>query len=302
MSKGFNSVGIKRLKLTVACSGELGFFSLKAICHTSSVVAVMTDRKSQLVIDECNKAGIQCFIGNPRKNSKALGFISSLSDTVLLSVNYLFLFDKDTLGAFRAGFNIHGSLLPKYRGRTPHVWAIINNEKQCGITIHELTENCDAGDVYLQKVIDIEEDDTGADILEKYKKLYPSFLKEFLYSYSEGTLVPQKQDNKKATFFGKRTPEDGLIDWGWQRERIRNWVRAQAFPYPGAFTRLHGAKIIINKVVFTDDGYSYDNPNGLVLWVKERAFGVKTPNGVVCVLDYIIEGVNRNVFPGEVLS
>jgi methionyl-tRNA formyltransferase len=82
--------------------------------------------------------------------------------------------------------------------------------------------------------------------------------------------------------FGKRTPEDGLIDWNWQKERIRNWVRAQAYPYPGAFTYYDKQKVIIDEVAYTNSGFNSNMKNGLILAVKPK-LEVKTPNGALVI-------------------
>jgi methionyl-tRNA formyltransferase len=93
-----------------------------------------------------------------------------------------------------------------------------------------------------------------------------------------------KQDHEKATFFGKRTPEDGRIDWNWQKERIYNWVRAQAYPYPGAFSYINNQKITIDKIQYSDLGFNNEMPNGLILQTKPNIL-VKTPNGVIKLLN-----------------
>ena len=88
----------------------------------------------------------------------------------------------------------------------------------------------------------------------------------------------KKQNEKFATYFGKRTPSDGKIEWDWQKERIRNWVRAQSTPYPGAFAFFENNKIIIDEVKFSEIGYNDEIDNGIVL-ANEPNIIVKTPNG-----------------------
>jgi methionyl-tRNA formyltransferase len=187
-------------------------------------------------------------------------------------------------------------LLPKYRGRTPHVWAIINNEKKTGITIHDITLECDAGDIFLQKEIPVKHSDTGASILRRYSFHYPRIIRSFLQSLKEGKITAIKQDENLMTYFGKRTPEDGRINWNWQRERIYNWVRALAHPYPGAFCFLRDVRIIINRIVFSDLGFFSDTGNGTVVSVAEDSFIVKTQNGCIEVVDYNIE---NNIMPSK---
>jgi methionyl-tRNA formyltransferase len=179
-------------------------------------------------------------------------------------------------------FNIHGSLLPKYRGRTPHVWSIINNEKLTGITAHLIDVGCDTGDIIEQCQIKIKSNDTGASILKKFENKYYDLVESVLSKIITNQLVTVPQDNSKATYFGKRTPVDGLIDWAWHRERIYNWVRAQAFPYPGAFTYYLSNKVIIDWIELDDYGFDSTIPNGTI--VSKDPIRVKTPNGLVKII------------------
>ena len=198
----------------------------------------------------------------------------------MISINYIFLIEQNLIQIPKIlAFNIHGSLLPKFRGRTPHVWSIINNEKLTGITAHLIDVGCDTGDIIEQVQIIIEDDDTGASLLKKYESKYYSLVVSVLNKISNNKLITFSQDNSKATYFGKRTPEDGLIDWSWHRERIYNWIRAQSFPYPGAFTYYLNNKIVIDWLEFDDNGFDYNIPNGTIVSIDP--IRVKTPNGLV---------------------
>src|SRR5690606_28047412 len=218
------------MKLGVLCSGHLGFETLRHLVSHYVVDFVFTDKQSLSIIHFCKKKKISIFIGNPRKGN-TFTFIKNRKIEVLISVNYLFLIEKKLISLpTRLAFNVHGSLLPKYRGRTPHVWSIINGEKETGITAHVIDEGCDTGGIIEQIVVPIGPSDTGAALLQKYNKLYVPLIENVLEQVISNKLVIREQDHSKATYFGKRTPADGLIDWSWHKERIINWVRAQAFP------------------------------------------------------------------------
>ncbi|MFV0329874.1 MAG: methionyl-tRNA formyltransferase, partial [Dysgonomonas sp.] len=222
--------------LCILCSGGLGFNILENLIPSFNIEMVFTDSRSTSIITLCNKNKIDVFVGNPRNNA-ASNFINNRKVDILISINYLFIIESDVISIAKdIAFNIHGSLLPKYRGRTPHVWSIINNEKETGITAHLIDEGCDTGDVIQQIKIPILHTDTGNDILLKYNKEYLPIINQVLNNLIRGKVKTIKQDHSQATYFGKRTPDDGLINWDWQKERIYNWVRAQSFPYPGAFT------------------------------------------------------------------
>ena len=269
------------MNLALFVSGALGFKVLDHLKESKhSIRCVFTDSNSERIVEKANENHLPIFIGNPR-NDRALRFIDAYETDIILSVNYLFLIERLLFSKAKLAVNIHGSLLPKYRGRTPHVWAIINNETKTGVTAHLIDDGCDTGDIVKQKEVIIDNSDTGADILEKFNKLYVPLVDEILSDFERGRIKPLPQNNENATYFGKRTPHDGRINWGWQKERIRNWVRAQAYPYPGAFTFYEGLdeKVIIDEVVFTDRGFNEADRNGLI--VSLNPICVKTPNGVL---------------------
>ncbi len=267
------------MKLGILVSGNLGYIVLKYLYKNFIIEYVLTDSKSDTIINFCNLNKIDVFINNPREG-KAYNFCNKKKVDILVSANYKYIIEKDLIQLpKKLAFNIHGSLLPKYRGRTPHVWAIINNEFETGITAHLIDEGCDSGDIIEQIKIEIGNEDTGADILNKFNDNYIKILNIVLNKARLGKLTFIKQQNNIATFFGKRNPDDGKIDWNWQKERIYNWIRAQANPYPGAFTYHNGNKIIIDKIKYNENGFTNDMENGLV--ISTSPFLVKTPNGVV---------------------
>jgi methionyl-tRNA formyltransferase len=269
------------MNLALFVSGGLG---LKVLDHLKEskhcIKCVYTDSNSRRIVETAEDNSLPVFMGNPR-NEHALSFIDSYEIDIILSVNYLFLIERSLFSRAKLAVNIHGSLLPKYRGRTPHVWAIINNESKTGVTAHLIDDGCDTGDIVKQKEVVININDRGADILEKFKKLYIPLVDEVLIDFERGCITPIPQNNRNATFFGKRSPDDGRINWGWQKERIRNWVRAQSCPYPGAFTYTEGLdeKVIIDEVFFSEVGFNETDQNGLI--VSLNPICVKTPNGVL---------------------
>lgn len=271
---------MSRFSYGILASGTLGMKCLASVHEKRQIAFVFTDKQSSEIIEFCQQQTIPFFAGNPR-NGKAAFFLSNYSVDVLLSVNYLFIIEKDIIQFPRAyAVNFHGSLLPKYRGRSPHIWAIINNEKETGITAHLMTEGCDEGDIIYQEAIPINTTATGADILEQFSMKYPLVIDRVIEKLEKGEAVLIKQDETKATWFGKRTPEDGMISWDWQKERIYNWVRAQAKPYPGAFSFYKNDKVVIHSIEFCEHGFSCNEPNGKII-VGGAEPVIKTPNGAV---------------------
>lgn len=267
------------MKIGILASGDLGLHTLKSIANRDSIQFIATDSNSLPIIEWATELKIQVYKGNPR-NGKLKKFIGTNLFDLILSINYLFIIEKDIIDSAKYPINLHGSLLPKYRGRTPHVWAIINGEDQTGVSAHIINLGCDTGDIVLQRKIPITFNKTGADILQEYKNIYPEIISEIIKLAQTQKLSAYKQDHSKATFFGKRTPEDGEINWNWSKERIRNWVRAQSYPYPGAFINFKSERIIIDWCEFSDLGFSYDDRNGTVLMGGSRPI-IKSANGAI---------------------
>lgn len=267
------------MKLGLLISGGLGYDFLKKIVELHEIIFVFTDKQSIEIINFSQNKSIPIFIGNPRKNSTS-EFIQFKEIEVLLSVNYLYIIDRQLIEKPTVlALNIHGSLLPKYRGRTPHVWAIINNETKTGITAHLIEEDCDTGPIVDQEIIHIDPEDTGQNILEKFKIHYTPFVQKILTQIENKTFHLTVQNESEATYFGKRIPDNGRINWDWQKERIKNWVRAQSHPYPGAFCFINDNKIIIDEIAFNKAGYHFEDANGLVISINPIL--IKTSNGVV---------------------
>jgi methionyl-tRNA formyltransferase len=145
----------------------------------------------------------------------------------------------------RAVVNLHGSLLPRYRGRTPVNWQILHGEREGGVTLHHMVSRADAGDIIDQEAFPIRPDDTPTDV---YARLVPSaarVLRRSALAVIEGTAARWPQLESKATTFGRRRPADGLIDFRYAAEDVRNLVRAVTKPYPGAFTHASHYKMLV---------------------------------------------------------
>lgn len=140
---------------------------------------------------------------------------------------------------------IHASLLPKFRGNAPLVWAMIEGEKKTGVSFFYFGEGVDEGDLIGNRSFVIETEDTIADLLVKTERASVELLLETYDAVADGSVRVTPQDHSQATKFPARKPADGEIDWSWPAERIRNFIRAQTRPYPGAFTVIDGKKVTI---------------------------------------------------------
>lgn len=141
--------------------------------------------------------------------------------------------------------NVHDSLLPAYAGFSPLIWALINGEKEVGLTAHMMDDDLDAGAIVLQRSIPVGPRDTTTDLFHKTVDLIAPVVTEAIDLIASGTAVLTAQDRSKATFFHKRAIEDSRIDWTWSAEELDRLVRAQSDPYPNAFTFHNGKRLRI---------------------------------------------------------
>lgn len=167
--------------------------------------------------------------------------IRAIRPDAIFSFYYRKLLSEELLACAEKGaFNLHGSLLPKYRGRCPVNWALIHGEKETGATLHEMVRRADAGDIVMQKKVPIEEKDTAHTLFGKIAAAGAEAVAEFYPQLEKGEFRRIPQDHAQATVFGGRRPEDGRFSWGQDARAIYNLMRAVTHPYPGAFTGYAG--------------------------------------------------------------
>ena len=171
--------------------------------------------------------------------------LAALEADVFVSVYYRKLLGASLLALPRvAAVNLHGSLLPAYRGRAPLNWVLVNGETRTGVTLHHMTLEADAGDIVAQEPLDILPDDTALTLYGRMVKVGVDLLLQWYPALRAGTAPRRPQDHMRATVVGRRGPEDGRVCWAWPATRIANMIRAVTHPYPGAFvgdgaSRLH---------------------------------------------------------------
>ncbi|MGH7747927.1 MAG: formyltransferase family protein [Candidatus Dormibacteria bacterium] len=152
------------------------------------------------------------------------------------------------LGSARRGaLNMHGSLLPKYRGRAPVNWAILRGERESGATLHYMVERADAGDIVDQMSVPILQDDDARAVFAKVTVAAEAILARSLPGLIAGTAARRPQSIEPGQYFGRRTAADGCIDWTRPAREIHDLVRAVAPPFPGAFTQVGGERWEIHR-------------------------------------------------------
>jgi len=150
--------------------------------------------------------------------------------------------------ASKACFNLHGSLLPRYRGRSPVNWALIHGEKETGVSLHHMTPRPDDGDIVDQERVAITDEDTALTLFQRLTRATGTLMDRALPAILEGTASRTPQDQKAATYYGGRRPADGEILWEQTSAAVRNLVRAVTVPYPGAFSHAGDRKCMMWQV------------------------------------------------------
>jgi methionyl-tRNA formyltransferase len=172
--------------------------------------------------------------------------IAAMRPDLILSVYYRNMIGMKVLGLAPLGaFNMHGSLLPKYRGRAPINWAVLHGEPRIGMTLHRMVKEPDAGSIVDQEGVDIGPRDTAEQAFRKVLPCARSVLSRQIGALLSGTAREEPQDASQATYFGGRTPEDGRIDWTRSSVDIFNLIRAVTDPYPGAFTDVRDRRLMV---------------------------------------------------------
>jgi methionyl-tRNA formyltransferase len=204
---------------------------------------------------------------------------------LMLVVSWRYLLPADVYQLPRFGtFVFHDSLLPEYRGFAPTVWAIINGNNQTGVTLFEIAEEVDSGDIIDQQRVNINLDDTIAIVMEKVTQVYLEILERNLDKLLAGDAPRTPQDHFLATYTCKRLPDDNQIDWNSSSESIYNLIRAVSQPYTGAYTYLLGKKIFIwSAKRMTNINYIGSIPGRVVKVLPDIGSVVLTGDGALLV-------------------
>lgn len=190
--------------------------------------------------------GIPIFTPEKINTPEWIEKITALQPDLILSVYYRHMISTKILQLPRLGaFNMHGSLLPKYRGRAPINWAVLHGEPRIGMTLHRMVRAPDAGAVVDQDGVDIGPRDTGGEAFRKVLPCARRVLARQIDALLAGTAKETPQDDAQATYFSGRTPDDGRIFWTQPTRQIFNLIRAVADPYPGAFVELERSRLVV---------------------------------------------------------
>ncbi|MGZ3147977.1 methionyl-tRNA formyltransferase [Lentzea chajnantorensis] len=201
---------------------------------------------SDSVEDLARESGVDVLIRERPEDQELLDALKAADPDVIVACNWRTWIPPQVFALPKRGtLNVHDSLLPKYAGFSPLIWALINDEKEVGVTAHMMDDTLDAGDIVLQRSVPVGPRDTAADLFAKTLELFGPITVDGLAEIASGRTDFTKQDRSQASFFHKRAEEDLRIDFTWSAEELDRLVRAQCAPYPSAFCFHRGERLEI---------------------------------------------------------
>ena len=223
------------------------------------------------------------------KDEEVIDKIKEVNPDLIVVVAYGKILPKEIIDIPKYGIiNVHSSLLPKYRGASPIHSAILNGDKESGVSIMYIEEGLDSGDVILKETCEITEDDTLGTLHDRLKELGAIGLEKALKLIEVGEVKAEKQDDSKATFVKPITKEQAKIDWNNTKEVIFNQIRGLN-PFPGAYT--HNEKNENIKIYKSEKlEKEYDGENGTVVEMTKKGPVIKVANGALRLLEIKFEG------------
>lgn len=278
---------------------EFAIPSLKVVSQNTDLKLIFTKedkrntRGNKIIYSPVKQFGldndIEVIQPKRMKDEEVIDKIKEVNPDLIVVVAYGKILPKEIIDIPKYGIiNVHSSLLPKYRGASPIHSAILNGDKESGVSIMYIEEGLDSGDVILKETCEITEDDTLGTLHDRLKELGAIGLEKALKLIEVGEVKAEKQDDSKATFVKPITKEQAKIDWNNTKEVIFNQIRGLN-PFPGAYT--HNEKNENIKIYKSEKlEKEYDGENGTVVEMTKKGPVVKVANGALRLLEIKFEG------------
>src|ERR1700674_5235784 len=288
---------VKSARCVLFAYHELGYACMEALLKMGAPIAALfthrDDSHEEIWWRSCAELaaehGVRVHIDESVEAVAAT--IDTLKPSIIYSFSYRHLIPESVLElASHGAFNLHPSLLPAYRGRAPVNWVLVNGERETGVTLHHMVARADAGDIVGQRAVAIDDSDNALTLYRKLVPLGVELIDELHPKIVVGTAPRQKMDIAKGSYFGRRKPEDGRIDWRWPARRIFNLVRAVTHPYPGAFCFVGGRKLLIWEAKIGAETGTLGAPGRVVRETAGGALEIAAGDGSVIVKVAQFEG------------
>jgi len=241
----YHNVGVRCLKVLLAHGVDV------------RLVVTHTDNPSELiwfdsVAELCRREAIPVVTPDDPSSVETMAQVRAAQPDFIFSFYYRHMLPQGLLDiALNGAYNMHGSLLPKYRGRVPINWAVLHGEVETGATLHQMAAKPDAGPIVAQTAVPILPDDTAFDVFGKVVVAAEQTLWHVLPLMLVGQTPLLPNDLSKGSYFGGRKPEDGQIDWSRSAQAVYNLYRAVAPPYPGAWTVIGNTTYLLKRAHLT---------------------------------------------------
>jgi methionyl-tRNA formyltransferase len=250
----YHNVGVRCLKALLAGGVEVAL----VVTHGDNPAETIWFDSVRRLADDY---GLPCIAPADPNSESVLQRVRALAPDFVFSFYYRHMLEAPLLACARRGaYNLHGSLLPKYRGRVPINWAILNGETETGASLHAMNEKPDNGALVDQMAVPILPDDTAADVFAKVSVAAEIVVLRALPGLIDGSATLTPQDLSLGGYFGARSAADGHIDWRLPARRIHNLVRAVTRPFPGAFCTLGARRLSLWQTRVAKLPHSADAP------------------------------------------
>lgn len=250
------------MKVVIFACHDMGYTGLRVLLDAGCEIAALFTLQDtpgenlffNTAVSIATKHGVPVYAPEEVNDPKWVDHIRNLSPDVIFSFCYRKLLCDSILQIPTVGaFNLHASLLPAYRGECPLHWVLENGEKETGVTLHRMEGHPYAGNIIIQHPVNINEDDNALKLHLKLSHAAETLLRDILPALCKGTFSETVQDESQASYFGRRTPENGRLIWERPARQLHNLIRAVSAPWPGAFAFAGTQKFIIWKSRVRDD-------------------------------------------------
>ncbi|MFL6709898.1 MAG: formyltransferase [Massilia sp.] len=278
----YHNVGVRCLKVLLAGGVDVAL----VVTHQDNA---QENIWFESVVSLCEAEGIAYITPEHAKGEDLQAQIAAVKPDLMFSFYYRHMLPAAILSLAPA-FNMHGSLLPAFRGRAPVNWAVLHGATETGATLHEMTVKPDAGAIVAQTAVPILPDDTAFEVFGKVTVAAEQCLWGVLPALLSGLAPRLHNDLTQGGYFGGRKPEDGRIDWSQNARDVYNLHRAVAPPYPGAFTDVNGYRYVIERARLSTVPAPADLPPGLAV-VDNRIAGICGDGAMLAIASLLEDGV-----------